>query len=137
MQANQYRIVPTSLGFVGLIASPKGLKAVLGPHEDRASVDRERESAAIQVTEQDESAVLDHWAGVLQRYADSGEVDLSGPLDMDAGTDFQRAVWQALTQIPAGTVHTYGDVARAIGRPKAARAVGQAVGANPLGIVVP
>ena len=53
------------------------------------------------------------------------------------GTDFQLRVWRALAAIPYGTVRNYGDVARAIGKPGAARAVGQAVGSNPLPIVIP
>ena len=53
------------------------------------------------------------------------------------GTDFQRSVWQALTAIPYGETVSYGDIARAIGRPKAVRAVGAANGRNPLPVVVP
>lgn len=53
------------------------------------------------------------------------------------GTPFQLRVWQALREIPYGAVRNYGDVARAIGRPSAARAVGQANGRNPLPIVIP
>jgi methylated-DNA-[protein]-cysteine S-methyltransferase len=58
------------------------------------------------------------------------------PLDM-RGTSFQRAVWQALQQIPYGATTSYGLLARQLGRPEAARAVGLANGANPLPIVVP
>jgi len=54
-----------------------------------------------------------------------------------AGTEFQLAVWAALRRIPYGRTTTYGDLARAIGRPKAVRAVGAANGANPLPIVIP
>jgi methylated-DNA-[protein]-cysteine S-methyltransferase len=53
------------------------------------------------------------------------------------GTPFQRAVWMALMKIPYGETRTYGDIARAIGRPTAVRAVGLANGRNPLPIVVP
>ncbi len=53
------------------------------------------------------------------------------------GTEFQREVWQALLQIPRGQVISYGDVANDIGRPKASRAVGSAVGENPVSLVVP
>ena len=53
------------------------------------------------------------------------------------GTEFQRRVWAALRRIPAGTTMTYGELATAIGRPSACRAVGLANGANPVGIVVP
>ena len=53
------------------------------------------------------------------------------------GTPFQKAVWKALAAIPYGETRTYGEIARAVGRPTAVRAVGQANGQNPLPIVVP
>lgn len=53
------------------------------------------------------------------------------------GTDFQREVWQALREIPAGETLSYGELSQRIGRPKAVRAVGMANGANPISIVVP
>ena len=53
------------------------------------------------------------------------------------GTNFQIKVWQALLSIPPGQLVTYGDIARAIGQPTAARAVGTAVGANPIGLLIP
>jgi len=72
----------------------------------------------------------------LKRYFDGDlqEFDLS--LDV-RGTVFQRNVWQLLSEIPYGETRTYGDIAMMLGKPKAARAVGQAVGANPISIVVP
>lgn len=54
-----------------------------------------------------------------------------------AGTDFQRAVWEALKAIPYGETRTYGEIAAAVGRPKAVRAVGQANHVNPLPIFLP
>lgn len=59
------------------------------------------------------------------------------PLDMSFGTPFQQAVWQALHAIPYGSTCSYQSVAQAIGRPAAVRAVGGAIGRNPLGIVLP
>jgi methylated-DNA-[protein]-cysteine S-methyltransferase len=53
------------------------------------------------------------------------------------GTEFQLRVWRALSDIPYGALRNYGDIARAVGQPGAARAVGQANGCNPLPIVVP
>ena len=53
------------------------------------------------------------------------------------GTDFQRAVWAALREIPYGKTVSYADIARAVGNPKAARAVGRANNGNPLAIVIP
>lgn len=59
------------------------------------------------------------------------------PLDLRSGTAFQQSVWQALRAIAPGRTCSYGDLARRIGRPSAVRAVGAAVGRNPIGIVVP
>jgi len=53
------------------------------------------------------------------------------------GTEFQKAVWKALASIPYGETRTYGDIAKAVGRPAAVRAVGLANGRNPLPIVIP
>lgn len=53
------------------------------------------------------------------------------------GTDFQQAVWQALQTIPFGKTASYGEIAAAIGKPKAARAIGQANNRNPIAIVIP
>jgi len=62
--------------------------------------------------------------------------DLS-PLDLSAGTEFQRRVWKALRRIPQGSTRTYGQIAQAIGRPQAVRAVGAACGANPIPVLIP
>jgi methylated-DNA-[protein]-cysteine S-methyltransferase len=53
------------------------------------------------------------------------------------GTAFQQSVWRAIAKVPAGRTASYGDLARRIGRPSAVRAVGAAVGRNPLSVVVP
>ena len=58
------------------------------------------------------------------------------PLDW-AGTAFQKSVWKVMLEIPAGKTKSYGEVAAAIGRPKAVRAVGSACGANPIPVLVP
>jgi len=58
------------------------------------------------------------------------------PLDL-AGTEFQKSVWAALRKISPGKTKSYGEIARAIGRPKAVRAVGGACGANPIPVLVP
>lgn len=53
------------------------------------------------------------------------------------GTDFQRSIWNALLAIPKGQTTTYADIAQIIGRPKAVRAVGTAIGANPIAFLIP
>ena len=58
------------------------------------------------------------------------------PLD-PPGTAFQKTVWTKLLAVPYGESQTYGDIARSVGRPRGAQAVGQAVGRNPIGIIIP
>jgi methylated-DNA-[protein]-cysteine S-methyltransferase len=53
------------------------------------------------------------------------------------GTDWQKRVWQALLEVPFGKTATYGGIAKAVGKPKAARAVGMATGRNPIAVIVP
>lgn len=73
----------------------------------------------------------------LDRYF-AGEIAALGDIPRAAaGTPFQRTVWAALTEIPAGTTMSYGALAATIGTPRAGRAVGAANGANPIAIVVP
>jgi len=59
------------------------------------------------------------------------------PLDLSGGTEFQRQVWKALRQIPPGATRTYAQVAGAVRKPLASRAVGGACGANPIPVFVP
>ena len=59
------------------------------------------------------------------------------PLDLDTGTPFQQSVWAALLAIPPGGTTSYAALARSVGKPQAARAIGAAVGRNPVSIVVP
>jgi AraC family transcriptional regulator of adaptative response/methylated-DNA-[protein]-cysteine methyltransferase len=72
----------------------------------------------------------------LREYFAGGRRAFTFPLDLQ-GSPFERAVWAALLSISYGRTATYGEIARAAGRPLAARAVGRANGANPLAIVVP
>ena len=72
----------------------------------------------------------------LQRYWQTPKQAFTVPLD-PAGTPFQHAVWQVLRGITPGTLLSYGAVAQGIGKPQAVRAVGAAIGRNPLSIVVP
>ena len=91
---------------------------------------------ALGVPEDDGSdPVLSATAAALTAYF-SGRPFTLPPLD-PAGTAFQRAVWQALLDIPAGTPATYGRLAVRLGRAQAARALGAAVGRNPISILIP
>ena len=87
--------------------------------------------------------VHDEWQAILQQarrelddYFAGRRRRFSVPLDPQ-GTDFQKRAWAALLEIPFGETRTYGQQARAMGRPKAVRAVGAANARNPIGIIVP
>lgn len=103
----------------------------------------------IEFTDDDRAAVLArlqaaHPAAELRRtvlaqVADrvfGGEQAADLPVDA-RGTPFQKQVWRALTTIPRGATRSYGELAAAIGRPGAARAVGRAVASNPIAVLVP
>lgn len=69
---------------------------------------------------------------------DTPAIDLAQPPALALrGTPFQRAIWQALLGIPRGETRTYREIASAIGKPRATRAVGSAVGANPIAVIIP
>jgi len=72
----------------------------------------------------------------LEEYFAGKRREFTFPLDL-RGTDFQKACWQALLAIPYGETRTYADIARAVGKPNAFRAVGMANNRNPIAIVVP
>ena len=73
----------------------------------------------------------------LKAYFSGARQAFDLPLDLQGGTPFQQAVWRELLAIPAGGTTSYGMLSRRIGRPAAVRAVGAAVGRNPLSVVVP
>ena len=83
-----------------------------------------------------EDVLLQQAAREFDRYWHGQATTFEVPLDL-LGTPFQCAVWQALLEIPFGATRTYGDIARQVGQPKGAQAVGMAVGANPLIVIVP
>jgi methylated-DNA-[protein]-cysteine S-methyltransferase len=84
-----------------------------------------------------EHPVLRQAIAQLTAYFAGERVDFDLPLDLQAGTPFQQSVWDALRSIPRGGTTSYADLARRLGRPQAARAIGAAVGRNPVSIVVP
>ena len=85
----------------------------------------------------EESAnALRAYVAELEEYFAGQRREFTFPLDL-RGTDFQRACWRALLAIPYGETRTYADIARAIGKPNAFRAVGMANNRNPVAVVVP
>jgi methylated-DNA-[protein]-cysteine S-methyltransferase len=73
----------------------------------------------------------------LEEYFERKRSTFDLVLDLEAATEFQRGVYAELCKVTYGHVVTYGELAEAVGRPELARAVGQAVGANPIPVVIP
>ncbi|HET7932229.1 MAG TPA: methylated-DNA--[protein]-cysteine S-methyltransferase [Rhodanobacteraceae bacterium] len=139
----RYTTTACPLGRVLVAATERGLCAVnLGNSDAKLLAALREEFPRAEVTRVD--AGRDEWlAAVIARIARqfTGEPAARSntalpPLDIIA-TAFQWRVWQALTRIPAGETRSYGDIARDIGEPGAARAVGRACGANQLALIVP
>jgi methylated-DNA-[protein]-cysteine S-methyltransferase len=82
-------------------------------------------------------AVLAKAVAQLADYFAGKRTTFDLPLDLQGGTPFQQSVWRALLAIPSGGTVSYGHLSREVGRPAAVRAVGAAVGRNPLSVVVP
>ena len=97
--------------------------------QDEEPADDERADA-------EDRRVLDRARSQLDGYFSGRGLRFDLPLAPD-GTTFQRTVWRALVQIPAGETRSYGEVARTIGRPTSSRAVGAANGRNRIAIVIP
>lgn len=86
------------------------------------------------VFDRDDDAVKVLGDKIIDAWRDGREKDIA--LDLH-GTDFQKSVWNALLDVSRGVVCSYGDIAHEIGKPGAARAVGSAVGENPVSLIVP
>ena len=99
------------------------------PRVDLATPVAAPHSNARQVLVQTQAQLHAYFAGTRSTF------DL--PLDLAGGTAFQQAVWQALLALPAGTTTSYGRLSASMGNPHAVRAVGAAVGRNPVSIIVP
>jgi|SRR5215469_3798530 len=116
-----------------LVAGESGLRAILFLDESVASSD----SVSCRLgARDDDHPLLVEAIGQLRAYFAGSLREFHLPLEMQ-GTDFQRQVWTRLCEIPYGQTCSYRDLAVAIGKPQAVRAVGAANGANPLPIVVP
>jgi methylated-DNA-[protein]-cysteine S-methyltransferase len=118
------------VGELTLIASNRGLAAVLWEGDDPKRVRLEPQM------DDPDNAILIEAERQLKSYFDGTLQEFSAPLDF-VGTDFQRSVWKALLTIPFGQTRTYTEIAKQIGRPTAARAVGAASGKNPISIMAP
>jgi methylated-DNA-[protein]-cysteine S-methyltransferase len=125
-----FKIMQSPVGKLKLVASDKGLVAVLWQNErpNRVPIDVSTEEASHPILAETERQLEEYFAGERRIF--------SLPLDM-RGTHFQKSVWEALLGIPFGETRSYGQLAKQLGNPNAMRAVGAANGRNPISIVVP
>jgi methylated-DNA-[protein]-cysteine S-methyltransferase len=120
--------IPSPLGELLLVRTAAGLAG--------AWFDAQKHHPAPLAAPEREDALLARAAAQFADYFRGGEAGFDVPLDL-LGTPFQRAVWAELLRIGRGTTCSYGDIARRLGRPTAGRAVGAAVGRNPVSVIVP
>ena len=131
----RYAVAETPIGRVLVAATDRGICSVrLGRSEGTMAKDLGREFPAATIHRDREG--LAKWVERLTRHLQGRAPALDLPLDVKA-TAFQWRVYEALRSIPYGETRTYREVARSIGSPRAARAVGRACATNPVGIVIP
>ena len=136
-------IVGTALGFVGIVWNDSGLTRLCLFDSNRASVERrlERlEPGAPEPALRDEP--MPAWVATLvagiRAYAEGEEIDFSGvPVDLTDVDDFRRAIYDAARALAFGETTTYGELARRAGHPGLPRETGQALGSNPVPLVIP
>jgi methylated-DNA-[protein]-cysteine S-methyltransferase len=125
-----YKVVASPVGKLTLVATDRGLAAILWendrPRRVRLNIEAEDDTHPVLI--ETERQLAEYFAG--QRREFTVTLDVSG-------TAFQRKVWNALLTIPFGETRSYGQIARQIGSPDAVRAVGAANGRNPLSIIAP
>ncbi|MDR5694159.1 MAG: methylated-DNA--[protein]-cysteine S-methyltransferase [Armatimonadota bacterium] len=131
----RYTVTPCPLGNLLVAATEKGICSVMlgtSPAELEALLVKEYPHAEFHR----DPAGLDRWVRVLLKYLNGQQRALDLPLDV-RGTAFQQRVWEELRRIPYGSTRTYSDIARAVGRPKASRAVARACATNPVALLIP
>lgn len=130
-----YTVLETSLGALLVAGTERGLCAVrFGNQASALAEDLREEFPRAELVRDDPRVSL--WARAVQAQVNGLKPSSLVPLDVQA-TAFQRRVWQELRRIPRGQTRTYGAIASAIGRPRAARAVARACASNPAAVVIP
>ena len=127
--------VASPLGTIVIAATDKGLAGLWFTDGQRYLPPQLMGGAAW--PEAADHPVLKQVSQQLAEYFAGRRSEFNVPLDLRCGTVFQQSVWQALLAIPQGDVISYGEVSRRIGKPAAVRAVGGAIGRNPVSIIVP
>ena len=123
------------LGSVVVAATDRGVCAI-SLRESEAGAEESLRARFPRAEISRDDAGLERALDIVRDRIAGRKLDAVVPLDLQ-GTDFQREVWNQLLAIPPGSTRSYLDVAQAINRPKATRAVAQACGANPVAVVVP
>ena len=130
-----YTVAKTEIGSLMVAATERGICSIrIGELEGAASEALRREFPAATVR-RDETA-LGRWVRAVVRHLSGQSTRLDLPLDVRA-TAFQWRVWEALRAIPYGETRSYREVARIVGSPRAARAVGRACATNPVALIIP
>lgn len=131
----KFAIGDSSLGLVLVAQSDKGIVAVLlGNDHDELRRELHTRFPFAKITHSD--GAIDDLTAAVVSVVESPARGFDAMLDM-RGSDFQRDVWRALRDIPAGSTVSYTDIANRIGRPRSVRAVAQACAANPIAVIVP
>ncbi len=130
-----YTVVDSPLGRLLVAATPRGICAVYLADSD-AKIEAELQHEYPNAEVRRNTNGLRQWVAALINHLKGRQPRLDLPLDVQA-TAFQWRVWQALRAIPYGTTRSYSEIARAIGRPRAVRAVARACATNPASVVIP
>jgi methylated-DNA-[protein]-cysteine S-methyltransferase len=125
----------TPVGLIGLAAGPAGLRRLDYIADEDQFVERLLRLFPDEPVER--SSALDPVRRELEGYFKGKHFVFEAPVDLSAVTPFQRLLLRELTKVPAGKVTTYSRLAARVGRPKAARAAGNAMHGNPVAIIVP
>jgi len=130
------KIFKTTWGWMGVATTNRGVATVVLPKRSRRAVEKELSHTAGPPNSEARRHLQMAQAALL-RYLAGDSQALGLALDLPDSSSFRLKVWRTLQTIPYGRVRSYGWVARKLGQPRAARAVGAACGANPLPLVVP
>jgi O-6-methylguanine DNA methyltransferase len=138
-----YGIFKTPLGWVGVAVSDRGICRIVPPRKEKQTAEKELKGDECGVSSsemggaQNISRVLAKAVKLLRKYFSGKGVSFDLPLDLRYYTAFQQAVWRASAEIPSGETRSYAWIAKKIKKPRAMRAVGQALGANPVPVIIP
>jgi methylated-DNA-[protein]-cysteine S-methyltransferase len=124
-------------GWMGISETPKGIDAIALPKGSQRAIKSALRSVTGEQFEEGISTRLEEARRQLLDYLDGARGTFTVPLDLSRGTPFQRRVWRVLQKVPYGKLRSYQWIAFRVGGRHYARAVGSAVGANPLPVVIP